>query len=144
MPGEAGIGLAAEKLYERLPENVSHLRNLKDRLSEKLAAIPGAHINGLYDERSAPHILSARFDGIRSEVLLHALEEKGIYVSSGSACSSDHPSEITTLLSIGLPKEEQEGTIRFSFSSSTTEEDIDRTAEELAAILPVLRRFKRR
>jgi cysteine desulfurase len=111
---------------------------------EGLSTIEGTHFNGKTDKDSAPHIVSCSFAGVRSEVLLHALEAKGIYVSSGSACSSSHPSEITTLLGIGLTKEQQEGTIRFSLSGLNTEEEIDYTLAALRETLPVLRRFTRR
>ena len=77
-------------------------------------------------------------------MLLHALEAKHIYVSSGSACASSHPSEITTLLAIGLKKEEQEGTIRFSLSEWTTDEEIDETLSALKELLPQLRKFTRK
>jgi len=144
VPGEAGLGLAAEKIYRDFDRNVGHLYTLKERLASGLQKIDGAKINGRYDRSSAPQILSCSFPGIRSEVLLHALEDRGIYVSSGSACSSSHPSEISTLLSIGLSKEEQEGTIRFSLSIHSTEEEIDETLRALSELLPVLRRYQRR
>lgn len=144
VPGEAGIGLAAELLYKNFDENVGKLYERKFRLIEGLEKIEGAHVNGKKDKSSAPQIVSCSFEGVRSEVLLHALEDQGIYVSSGSACASSHPSEINTLLGIGLPKELQEGTIRFSFSIHTTNEEIDYTLEKLNEILPVLRRYTRR
>ena len=144
VPGEAGLGLAAEKMYRNLQENTERLYGLKFRLTEGLRTIEDAKLNGKTDRDSAPQIVSCSFSGVRSEVLLHALEDQGIYVSSGSACSSSHPSEVSTLLSIGLSKEAQEGTIRFSLSIHSTEEEIDRTIEALRTLLPVLRRYQRR
>ena len=144
VPGEAGLGLAAEILYKNRAANVASMYARKQRLIEGLEQIDGAHINGKKGQESAPHIVSCSFDGVRSEVLLHALEAEHIYVSSGSACASSHPSEITTLLAIGLKKEEQEGTIRFSLSEWTTDEEIDQTLEELRKLLPVLRKFTRK
>lgn len=144
VPGTAGMGVAAALLYENLKENVAAMRERKAQLIEGLRELPGTHVNGRTDENSAPHIVSCSFEGVRSEVLLHALEAKGVYVSSGSACASSHPSEINTLLAIGLKKEEQEGTIRFSFSEETTAEEIEYTLAALREILPVLRRFVRR
>lgn len=144
VPGEAGLGLAAQKAYAHLEENTAHMREVKETLLRGLSEISGTHLNGKTDSTSAPHIVSASFDGVRSEVLLHALEERGIYVSSGSACASSHPSEINTLLGIGLPKERQEGTIRFSFNEKNTKEEAEQALEALRAILPVLRRFTRR
>ena len=144
VPGDAGIGLAAEMMYRDREENVAKMYENKFRLIEGLEKLEGTRVNGRKDESSAPHIVSCSFTGVRSEVLLHALEAKGIFVSSGSACSSSHPSEINTLLAIGLKKEEQDGTIRFSFSEQTTKEEIDSTLEALKELLPMLRRFVRR
>ena len=144
VPGEAGLGLAAEIMYKNLEANVTRMYQRKAELTEGLEQIEGAHVNGKKGRGSAPHIVSCSFDGVRSEVLLHALEERKIYVSSGSACSSSHPSEVSTLLAIGLPKEKQEGTIRFSFSEETTAEEIEETLQALRELLPVLRKFRRR
>lgn len=144
VPGAAGMGLAAEKLYKNIQEHVTHMYALKARLIDGLEEIEGAHVNGKKDKESAPQIVSCSFEGVRSEVLLHALEDKSVYVSSGSACSSSHPSEVNTLLSIGLSKEAQEGTIRFSFSIHTTMEEIDYAISMIKELLPILRRFTRR
>ncbi len=144
VPGEAGMGLAAEIMYKNLAANVASMYARKQRLTEGLEEIEGAHVNGKKGQESAPHIVSCSFEGVRSEVLLHALEAEGIFVSSGSACASSHPSEITTLLAIGLKKEEQEGTIRFSLSEWTTDEEIDATLAALRKLLPMLRKFTRK
>ncbi|MBR0087867.1 MAG: cysteine desulfurase [Lachnospiraceae bacterium] len=145
IPGEAGLGLAAELAYRNLDEKNEGMYRLKDRLREALEKTEGTRINGCTArEDSAPHILSCSFDKIRSEVLLHALEDRGIYVSSGSACSSSHPSLINTLSGIGLPPEMQDGTIRFSLSKDTTEEEIDETVKAVQEVLPYLRRFIRK
>jgi len=144
VPGTAGLGLAAEKLYAKLEENAEYLYSLKERLVAGLEKLEGARVNGLSDRRSAPHIVSCTFSDIRSEVLLHALEDRGIYVSSGSACASSHPSEINTLQGIGLTKAEQEGTIRISFGILNTPEEVDYTLTALGEILPVLRRYTRK
>ena len=101
-------------------------------------------IHGLYDETSAPHIISVGFAGIRSEVLLHALEERGICVSSGSACASNHPAISGVLKGIGADKEYLDATLRFSMSEFTTAEEIDYTLETLYNLEPVLRRYTRR
>ena len=144
VPGVAGFGLAAEKMYKNLEQNRAHLFALKQQLVDGLLTIEGAHINGKYDKDSAPHIVSCSFENVRSEVLLHALGAKKIYVSSGSACSSDHPSKIGTLAAIGLPESAQEGTIRLSLGIENTAEEIDIVIRELKNLLPVLRRFVRR
>jgi cysteine desulfurase len=83
-------------------------------------------------------------DGIRAEVLLHALEEKGIYVSSGSACASNKPAISATLKAIGVKRELLDSTIRFSMRVETTREELDTALDALRELLPVLRRFRRR
>ena len=80
---------------------------------------------------------------MRSEVLLHALEDKGIYVSSGSACSSNHPAISGTLRAIGVKKELLDSTLRFSFGMFNTREEIDYCIQVLGELLPVLRRYTR-
>jgi cysteine desulfurase len=92
----------------------------------------------------APHIASISFPGVRSEVLLHALEEKGVYVSAGSACSSNKPAISGTLKAIGLTKEYYDSTLRFSFSIFNTKEEVDYAVEVLSGLLPMLRRFTRK
>ncbi len=93
---------------------------------------------------TAPHIVSASIEGIRAEVLLHALEEKEIYVSSGSACASNKPAISETLKAIGVRRELLDSTIRFSMSVETTKEELDHTLEALKELLPALRRYTRR
>ncbi len=144
VPGAAGLGLAAEMMYTDFAAKIEGMRQRKERLIAGLSSIEGAHVNGLTDETSAPQIVSCSFEKIRSEVLLHALEERKIYVSSGSACSSSHPSEVNTLLAIGLTRESQEGTIRFSLNPETTDEEIDITLNAIREILAVLRKYVRR
>jgi cysteine desulfurase len=95
-------------------------------------------------EETAPHIVSAQFAGIKSEVMLHALAEKGVYVSSGSACSSNHPELSGTLQAIGVAEDMLDSTLRFSFSVMTTEEEIDYALEKIDEVLPVLRRFTKK
>ena len=91
----------------------------------------------------APQILSASFLGVRSEVLLHTLEEKGIYVSSGSACASNHPAISGVLKGIGASVEYLDATLRFSLSEFTTKEEIDYTLETLYQCVPMLRKYTR-
>lgn len=142
-PGIAGMGMAAKEIYENLDAQVEEMYALKAYFTEKLAALENVKINGRTGKDSAPHIVSASFPGVRSEVLLHALEEKGIYVSAGSACASNHPATSTTLLAIGLDRQHQESTLRFSFSIHTTREELDYTLDELVKLLPMLRKYKR-
>ncbi len=143
VPGIAGLGAAAKEAYEDLDGKMERLYELKAYFADKLAGLENVKINGKTDHDSAPHILSASFIGVRSEVLLHALEDRRIYVSAGSACSSNHPSYSSTLQSIGLKLEQQESTLRFSFSVHTTKEELDYTYSVLEEILPMLRRYTR-
>lgn len=95
------------------------------------------------DEGSAPHIISLGVAGVRSEVLLHTLEDKGIYVSSGSACASNHPAVSGVLKGIGAAREYLDATIRISMSEFTTKEEIDYLLETLYKCVPMLRRYTR-
>ena len=143
VPGIAGIGLAAKTIYTDLDEKVAHMRALKQRFIEGVQKIDHTVIHGLYDETSAPHIISVGFAGIRSEVLLHTLEDKGIYVSSGSACASNHPQISGVLKGIGAKQEFLDATLRFSMSEFTTLEEIDYTLDALYNIVPMLRKYTR-
>lgn len=142
-PGIAGMGLAAEEAYTDFEAKIDHLYDLKSYFVEQVSQIEGAHINGKTGRDSAPQIVSVSFEGVRSEVLLHALEDKHIYVSAGSACSSNHPALSNTLVNIGLPTNLQESTIRFSFCVDTTKEELDYTIEALKELLPMLRKYRR-
>lgn len=144
VPGIAGIGLASKMIYQDLDMKVALMRELKEHFLEGVTKIPNTTIHGLTDENSAPHIISVGFAGVRSEVLLHALEEKGIYVSSGSACASNHPAVSGVLKGIGAAREYLDATLRFSMSEFTTKEEIDYTLETLYNCVPVLRKFTRR
>ena len=146
VPGIAGLGAAAERIYRDFDERTAHLYELKRYFVSKLEDIEGVHVNAVGDgiENTAPHILSASFDGVKAEVLLHALEEHGVYVSSGSACSSNHPGISGTLKAIGLPQKYLDSTLRFSFCAENTKEQADHAAECLKELLPVYRRFSRK
>ncbi len=145
VPGIAGLGKAVEKIYENLETERAAMYELKERFVQGVLQIPEVKINGLTGEMSAPHVVSVSFRGVRSEVLLHALEEKGIYVSAGSACASNKaPKPSDTLRAIGLEKELLDATLRFSLSVFTTQEEIDYTLQTLYDVVPVLRRYTRR
>ncbi len=143
VPGIAGLSMAAKEIYKDLEKKVAHMRSLKEYFIENVTKIENTTIHGLYDETSAPHIISVGFAGIRSEVLLHALEDKGIYVSSGSACASNHPQISGVLKGIGAKKEFLDATLRFSLSEFTTKEEIDYTLETLYNLVPMLRKYTR-
>lgn len=144
VPGIAGLGLAAELYYQNHAAHVQKLTEIKDRLIDRLSRLEGVRINSERGEASAPQIVSASFAGVRAEVLLHALEERGIYVSSGSACSSNHPAISGTLRAINLPKELLDSTLRFSFGLFNEPEEADACADCIEELLPQLRRFTRR
>lgn len=144
VPGIAGLSLAARMIYENLDEKVERMRALKQHFISGVTQIENTAVHGLFDETSAPHIISVGFAGIRSEVLLHALEDKGIYVSSGSACSSNHPQVSGVLKGIGASSEFLDATLRFSMSEFTTKEEIDYTLDTLYNIVPMLRKYTRR
>ena len=143
VPGIAGLGLAAKEIYKDFDAKIEKMRDLKNYFIEGLNQIPHIAIHGRIDESSAPHIVSVGFAGIRSEVLLHTLEDQGIYVSSGSACASNHPAISGVLRGIGAGQQYLDATIRFSFSEFTTKEEIDYTLKTLYNCVPMLRKYTR-
>ncbi len=143
VPGIAGMGLAARMMYEHHEEQIERLYQLRERLIKGMSEIEGVTLNGSLDRTNAPHIVSASFAGIRSEVLLHSLEAKGIYVSAGSACASNKPAVSATLTAIGVDQALLDSTLRFSFGHFNTEEQIDYTIEVLQEVLPRLRKYTR-
>lgn len=144
VPGIAGLGAAAEEIYRNHEEKMERLIGLKDYFISRIGEIPEAVVNSLPGKEGAPQIVSVSFSGVRSEVLLHALEDKGIYVSSGSACSSNHPAISGTLKAVGVKRELLDSTLRFSFGMFNTREEADYTIEMLKELLPVLTRYRRR
>lgn len=144
VPGIAGIGQASRDCYDNLENNVMKMTALKDYLIEQLEQIDGVTVNSKKGAGGAPHIVSASFRGVRSEVLLHALEDKGIYVSAGSACSSNKPTISATLKAMGVDKDLLESTVRFSFCEFNTIEEIDYAIEQIKTLLPMLRKYVRK
>lgn len=143
VPAIAGLGEAAAEIYENFDEKIEHLYAIKERFVKGIQTIDGTTINGRAVRESAPHIVSVSFDNIRSEVLLHSLEDRGVYISAGSACSSNKPAVSSTLKSIGVNPKLLDSTVRFSFSVHTTEEEIDYALKVLNEIVPALRRYTR-
>ncbi len=144
VPAIAGMALAVEEVYKDLDEKVSYLYGLKEHFIQGVTQIEGVKINGLTGTASAPHVVSVSIQGVRSEVMLHALEDKGIYVSAGSTCSSNKPMPSATLKAIGVEKQYLDSTLRFSFSILTTEEEITYTIRCLQELIPMLRRYTRK
>ena len=143
VPGIVGLAEAAKEIYTDFEDKIQHLYEIKEYFAEKVTELEGTKINGLTGKESAPHVVSVSFPGIRSEVLLHSLEDKEIYASAGSACSSNKPAVSATLKAINAPKEHLDSTLRFSFSVHTTKEEIDYCIEVLKGLLPMLRRYAR-
>ena len=144
VPGIAGIAEAVRLCYDNFDEKIVTLYERRDQFVKGIESIEGCRINGMPDREGAPHIVSVTFEGVRSEVLLHALEDKNIYVSAGSACASNKPEPSATLLAMGLSMKEIEGTIRFSFSFDTTAAEITYCIESLQELLPRLRKYTRK
>ena len=143
VPGIAGLGVAAKMVYTDFDKKIEHMYQLKERLAEGFLKLPDVRLNGMEIREGAPQILSASFLGVRSEVLLHTLEEKGIYVSAGSACSSHKRKAAGTLSAMGMEAAQRESTLRFSFSEENTFEEVDYALEVIGQVLPVLRRYSR-
>ena len=141
VPGIAGLGMAAKLIYTNHTEKIEKIRQVKDTFLTGVRKLDGVVDNS----GEAPHIASVSFRGIeRSEVLLHALEAKGVYCSSGSACSSNHPAISGTLKAIGVEDELLNATLRFSFSVYSTVEEAEYAVQVLAEELPKRREFVKR
>lgn len=144
VPGIAGLGVAAEEIYRDLDANVEKMYSLKEHIAKGLEKIPDIRINGMALREGAPQILSISVMGVRSEVLLHSLEERGIFVSAGSACSSHKRKPSSTLTAMGMAKDQIESTVRLSFSEENTAEEADYFLQVMGELVPVLRRYSRR
>lgn len=141
-PGIAGLYMAVKNAYESLEESRGSIYQLKQRLVRHLTTeIKGTYIQGPNLEEGSPYIVNVRFDGVRGEVLLHALEDKNIYISTGSACSSHKSNKSATLQALGLSDEQILSSIRISLSPNTNEEDIQTFIKEVKNIIPMLRKF---
>lgn len=144
VPAIAGLGVAAEEIYTDLDTKIEAMYALKSHFINEVTRIDGVTVNGLTDKTSAPHIVSVSVQGVRAEVILHTLEDKNIYVSAGSACSSNKPAVSATLKAIGLPKELLDSTVRFSFCVDTTIEEIDYAVKVMQDVVPKLQKYTRR
>ncbi|GKU25660.1 cysteine desulfurase family protein [Clostridium folliculivorans] len=144
LPSALGMVKAAEEISSNLESNFNKVTELKRYFIDKLQNIKDIKINSPLDDKISPYVLNVSFIGVRAEVLLHLLEEKDIYVSTGSACSSRHINTKGShvLNAIGLTEKEITGAIRFSFSSFNTIEEVDYVIEVLRNSLTFLRRVK--
>ena len=144
VPAIAGLSAAVKLIYnDQFEDKINNLYELKDYFIDELEKLDDVVINSYKGTKSAPQIVSVSFRGVRAEVLLHALEDKNIYVSSGSACSSNKPGLSNTLVAIGLDNDLLDSTLRFSFCYNTTKEELDYAVSALKELLPVLRKYTR-
>lgn len=144
VPGIAGLGVASKMMYQNFDEKIEHLYQLKERMAKGLSKIDDVVINGMPVIEGAPHILSVSFLGIRSEVLLHTLEDRNIFVSAGSACSSHKRKPSATLSAMGMSKDQIESTVRLSFCEENTIEEADYFLDTMKTLVPMLRRYSRK
>ena len=144
VPGVAALAEAAVEIYEDFEQKIEYLYSLKERFIKGVLEIDGVSINGRMGRDSAPQIVSVSIEGVRSEVMLHTLEDREIYISAGSACSSNKPAVSATLTAIGLKKNLLDSTIRFSFCVNTTEEEIDYAVGVMKEVIPMLQKYTRR
>ncbi|MGN1412726.1 MAG: cysteine desulfurase family protein [Anaerovoracaceae bacterium] len=141
-PGIVGFGKAAEMGMADFVGRTEAMKQARTRLLEGLLAeVPDIRINSPQDETASPSVLNVSFLGTRGEVLLHTLEQEGIFVSTGSACSSNKKGRSHVLTAMGLSDKEIEGAIRFSFSEENTLEEMDYTVEKVKAAVTRFRRL---
>lgn len=141
---QSGLGEAVSLMCDNMEDNVSRLRKLKEHFVDRVSKMDFATINGKTDDSSAPNIVSVSIKNVRAEVVLHSLEDKEIYVSAGSACSSNKPAISRTLQAISIPKEMLDKTVRFSFSIYNTIEQIDYACDVMEDIIPKLMKYTRK
>ena len=144
-PGIAGMDAAIGELIALGGDMPRQLMAKKLRLMEAVRrVVPDVTVNGPAPEEGAPHILNLGFPGVRGEVMLHALEGEGVYVSTGSACSSRKLKVSGVLTAMGIPPRTAEWAVRFSLSPHTTVEEIDYAASRIGVLYDQLKRFQRR
>ncbi|HWQ06741.1 MAG TPA: cysteine desulfurase family protein [Feifaniaceae bacterium] len=144
VPGILGMDAALAAYRAHQPEWLEQMRACKLRLANALLSLPDTAVNGPIPEEGAPHILNVSFLGVRGEVLLNALAERGVYVSTGSACSTHQKGKNRILSAMGISGARAEGAIRFSLCAFNTLEEMDQTASVIAEQIAFLRRFQRR
>lgn len=144
-PGIAGLDAAICEMRAMGPDMPRRLTEKKLRLVEGVRrAVPQALVNGPDPRDAAPHIVNLGFPGVRGEVMLHALEEAGVYVSTGSACSSKKLKVSGVLTAMGIRPDVAEWAVRFSLSPHTTDEEIDYATGRIGEIYDLLKRYQRR
>jgi cysteine desulfurase len=131
IPGIVGIGRAAALAREELDSESPRLGALRDRLEQRLLAVPGTRRNG--DGPRVPNTTNVSFEGIEAESLLMALDLAGVAVSTGAACAAGAVEPSHVLRGMGLPLERVQGSVRFSLGRGTRERDVDRAADAVQA-----------
>ena len=135
MPGIAGFGRAVQIFSENTRERAAAMSAARKRLLQDLmSGAKDISINSPDGDDACPSVLNISFLGVRGEVLLHTLEQDGIFVSTGSACSSNKKGRSHVLKAMGLSDKEIEGAVRFSFSEFNTVEEMDYVAENKTAV----------
>ncbi len=142
-PGAAALGVAADAAFSSQKESIEAVREVKKILLDGILAMPDTQLNGDGLDAASPYVLNVTFKGLRSEVLLHALESKGIVVSAGSACDSKKKVGSPVLTAMGLPFAEIEGAVRFSFCRHNTAEEARECLKVLEELVPFLRKYNR-
>ena len=141
VPGIAGLGCACRLMIGEQYENADKIREIKEYFRKRIREIDDIRDNS----GEAPHIASISFKGLRSEVLLHALEDRGIYVSSGSACSSNKKAGSQRNTECRRTSGRlQRRHPAFQLFNRKYKEEVDQTIEALKELVPMLRRFVRR
>ena len=144
VPAIAGLGLAVREAYADFEDKILRMQELKDYFIDRITSLENVTVNSKKGTDGAPHIISVTFNGVRSEVMLHSLEGKNIYVSSGSACSSNKPAVSRTLKGIGLDEKQIDSTIRFSLCYDSTKEELDYAVSTIEGMIDMLRKFTKR
>ena len=144
VPGILGFDTALRFYSGNLSARHMQMRRVKSKLYQCLSSLPDVVLNGPSIDAGAPHILNLSFLGVRGEVLLHALEQSGVIVSTGSACSAKKQGKNRVLSAIGITGQRQESAIRFSFCPFNTEQEAETAADIISDRLQVLRRYRRR
>ncbi len=144
VPGVLGLDAALAAYATHQQEWLAHMRACKARLAEQLLGIPDVLLNGPSLESGAPHILNLSFPGVRGEVLVNALSERDICVSTGSACSTHKKGQNRILAAMGISGARAEGAIRFSLCPFNSFEEVDAVVTAIAEQVAFLRRFQRR
>ena len=149
VPAICGMAMAAEKACAARATQMARLEEIRKAFCETVRGkLADVLVNGpaggdaKAQEHAAAHIISLTVTGVRSEVLMHALEDRGIYVSAGSACSTHRVTASATLRAIGLTDEDAASTIRISMSADTRGEEMEQTAQALAELVPQLRKYR--